>query len=130
MTRSGRRRLARIASGWLDGDIAGAFFEDVVAQARATARCSRRAGQKSFTRKDRPSGPPEDPGNPTVDFHGDRRTNATHPSTTDPDSRLFKKTRRAEAKLAYLGEVLRRIGTAWSSMCASRQRPALPSETP
>jgi IS5 family transposase len=64
------------------------------------------AGQKSFTRKDRPSGPPEDPGNPTINFHGERRSNATHQSTTDPDSRLFKKTRGTEAKLAYLGEVL------------------------
>jgi transposase len=102
----------------LDGDIARAFFEDVVAQARGRRLLSDEhftvdgtlleawAGQKSFTRKDRPSGPPEDPGNPTVNFHGERRSNATHHSTTDPDSRLFKKTRGAEAKLAYVGEVL------------------------
>jgi transposase len=64
------------------------------------------AGQKSFRRKDHPPPPPDDPGNPTVNFHGERRSNATHQSTTDPDSRLFKKARGHEAKLAYLGEVL------------------------
>ena len=102
----------------LDGDIARAFFEDVVAQARGRRLLSDEhftvdgtlleawAGQKSFARKDGPSGPPDDPGNPTVNFRGERRSNATHQSTTDPDSRLFKKTRGGEAKLAYLGEVL------------------------
>ena len=102
----------------LDGDIARVFFEDVVAQARGRRLLSDEhftvdgtlleawAGQKSFTRKDRPSGAPDDSGNPTVNFHGERRSNVTHQSTTDPDSRLFKKTRGAEAKLAYVGEVL------------------------
>jgi len=64
------------------------------------------AGQKSFKRKGRPSDPPDDPGNPTVNFHGERRSNQTHASTTDPESRLFKKAKGHEAKLAYLGEVL------------------------
>jgi transposase len=102
----------------LDGDIARAFFEDVVAQARGRRLLSDEhftvdgtlleawAGQKSFQRRDVHKGPPDDPGNPTVDFHGERRSNATHASTTDPESRLFKKARGHEAKLAYLGEVL------------------------
>jgi IS5 family transposase len=66
------------------------------------------AGQKSFTRKDGTSPGPsdDDPGNPTVNFHGERRSNATHQSTTDRDSRLAKKSRGSDAKLAYLGEVL------------------------
>src|ERR1700690_1644890 len=64
------------------------------------------AGQKSFKRKDQPQEPPDDPGNPTVNFHGERRSNQTHQSTTDPDSRLFKKATGHEAKLSYLGEVL------------------------
>ena len=64
------------------------------------------AGQKSFTRKDQAGDPPDDPGNPTINFHGERRSNQTHQSTTDPDSRLFKKAKGHEAKLAYLGEVL------------------------
>src|SRR4029453_13780053 len=61
------------------------------------------AGQKSFKRKDQPREPPDDPGNPTVNFHRERRSNQTHQSTTDPDSRLFKKAKGHEAKLAYLG---------------------------
>jgi hypothetical protein len=64
------------------------------------------AGQKSFKRKDQPQEPPDDPGNPIVNFHGERRSNQTHQSTTDPDRRLFKKAKGHEAKLAYLGEVL------------------------
>jgi IS5 family transposase len=64
------------------------------------------AGLKSFKRKDQPRNPPDDPGNPTINFHGERRSNQTHQSTTDPDSRLFKKAKGHEAKLAYLGEVL------------------------
>jgi len=48
-----------------------------------------------------------DPGsNPTVNFHGQRRTNTTHQSTTDPDARLYKKARGREARLGYLGHVL------------------------
>jgi transposase len=102
----------------LAGDVARAFFEDVVEQARGRRLLSEEhftvdgtlleawAGQKSFRRKDQPPPPPDDPGNPTVNFHGERRSNATHQSTTDPDSRLFKKAKGHEAKLAYLGEVL------------------------
>src|SRR4030095_11397843 len=45
-------------------------------------------------------------GNPAVDFQGQRRTNATHQSTTDPDARLYKKARGREAHLGYLGHVL------------------------
>src|SRR5947208_16525230 len=102
----------------LEGDIARAFFEDVVAQARGRHLLSAEhftvdgtlleawAGQKSFKRKDQPRNPPDDPGNPTINFHAERRSNQTHHSTTDPDSRLFKKAKGHEAKLAYLGEVL------------------------
>ena len=88
----------------LRGDIARAFFERVVAQAQARRLLSAEhftvdgtlleawAGQKSFTRKDGTSPGPsdDDPGNPTVNFRGERRSNATHQSTTDPDSRLAK----------------------------------------
>src|SRR5262249_28816991 len=64
------------------------------------------AGQKSFQRTARRRQPPDGPRNPTVNFHGERRSNQTHQSTTDPDSRLFKKAKGHEAKLAYLGEGL------------------------
>jgi len=73
----------------LDGDIARAFFEDIVAQARGLRLLSDEhftvdgtlleawAGQKSFRRKGQPPSPPDDPGNPTVDFHGEPRLNDT-----------------------------------------------------
>ena len=53
-----------------------------------------------------PARPPEDPGNPTVNFHGESRRNDTHQSTTDPEARLHRKGKGKEAKLAYLGHVL------------------------
>lgn len=62
---------------------------------------------KSFPRKDRPEpASSDDPGNPTVNFHGERRSNDTHESTTDPDARLARKRGGHEAKLAYCGNVL------------------------
>jgi len=47
-----------------------------------------------------------DPGNPDVDFHGQRRRNDTHGSTTDPEARLYRKGKGKEAQLCYLGHVL------------------------
>jgi len=66
------------------------------------------ASLKSFKRKDSdpPAAPPDDPGNPSVDFHGERRANATHQSTTDPEALLYKKGKGKEAKLAFLGHAL------------------------
>jgi transposase len=104
----------------LEGDVATAFFAQVVAQARERDLLSDEhftvdgtlieawAGQKSFKRQqaDPPPEPPDDPGNPSIDFRGERRTNATHASTTDPAARLYKKAKGQEAKLAYLGHVL------------------------
>jgi transposase len=62
------------------------------------------ASHKSFRRKDGKGNPPEAGGD--VDFHGEKRKNETHASTTDPDARLFKKSKGSEAKLSYLGHVL------------------------
>jgi len=52
------------------------------------------AGQKSFPAKALAERGPRDgdPGNPTVHFHGEQRTNDTHQSTTDPQARLYKKS--------------------------------------
>ena len=50
--------------------------------------------------------PPDDPGNPTVDFHGEKRSNETHESTTDPDATLARKGNGKEAKLSYSGNLL------------------------
>jgi len=66
------------------------------------------AGQKSFKKKERPSTAQDDddPGNPTIDFHGEKRRNATHESTTDPEARLYRKSSGKEAKLSFMGHVV------------------------
>jgi IS5 family transposase len=103
----------------LEGETASLFFAGVLAQARAAELLSDEhfsvdgtlieawAGQKSFQRKDgSKQEPPDDPGNPTVNFHGETRRNETHESTTDADARLARKSGGHEAKLAYCGNVL------------------------
>jgi transposase len=102
----------------LDGDIAQRFFERVLTQARAQGLLSDDhftvdstlieawASLKSFRCKDDPAGPPDDPGNPTVNFRGEQRRNDTHASTTDPEARLYRKGPGREAKLCYMGHVL------------------------
>jgi len=103
----------------LAGDVASTLFAEVLAQARSRALLSSEhftvdgtlieawAGHKSFKRKDgSDQQPPDDPGNPTVDFHGERRSNTTHQSTTDPQARLAKKGAGKEAKLSFAGHVL------------------------
>lgn len=67
------------------------------------------AGHKSFkTRDAAEEKPPHDdlPGNPSVDFHGERRSNDTHQSTTDPEARLARKGAGKEARLSFAGHVL------------------------
>jgi len=64
------------------------------------------ASQKSFQKKDREPEGPSDGGNASIDFHGEKRTNDTHESTTDPDARLYRKGKGKEAKLSYAGHVL------------------------
>ena len=120
----------------LEGDIAQAFFDQVLTQARAHALLSDEhftvdgtlieawAGQKSFkSTQDSPTPPPDDPGNPTVDFRGERRSNATHASTTDPDARLAKKAQGREAKLCYQGHLLMEnrhgLAVATETTCAT-----------
>jgi transposase len=103
----------------LEGEVAQAFFEQVLDQARRQQLLSNEhftvdgtlieawAGLKSFRRKGgRPPEPPDDPRNPTVNFHGEKRRNDTHESTTDPESRLYKKSAGQEAKLVFLGHAL------------------------
>jgi transposase len=103
----------------LEGDVAAAFFDAVVDQARQAGVLSDEhftvdgtlleawASLKSFRPKDAdPSDPPDDSGNPTVNFHGEARRNDTHQSTTDPDALLARKGHGREAKLSYAGHVL------------------------
>jgi len=101
-----------------EGDIAEKFFQAVLTQARVVDLISDEhftvdgtlieawASHKSFQRKDQPTPPPDDPGNPTVNFHGETRSNDTHESTTDPDARLARKSGGHESKLAYCGNVM------------------------
>lgn len=118
----------------LAGEIAPAFFQEVLAEAGRRKLLSEEhftvdgtlieawASQKSFQQiEEEPGDPPEEGGNPTVSFRGEQRSNRTHRSQTDPESRLFKKSRGAEAKLSYLGHVVmeNRNGLAVSS-CVSQ----------
>ena len=66
------------------------------------------ASLKSFKPKDGdpPKTTDDDPGNPSVDFHGERRSNATHQSTTDPEARLLRKGKGKEAKLVFMAHAL------------------------
>jgi len=101
------------------GNIAEKFFDQILKQASAAGLISDEhfsvdgtlieawASQKSFQRKDQTDVlPPDDPGNPTVNFHGETRRNDTHESKTDPDARLARKGGGQESKLAYCGNVL------------------------
>lgn len=102
----------------LEGDIAEKFFVEVLDQARQADLLSEEhfsvdgtlieawASQKSFQRKDRPAPSSDDPGNPTVNFHGEKRSNDTHESTTDAEARLARKSNSHESKLAYCGNVM------------------------
>jgi transposase len=107
----------------LEGDIANAFFAAVLKQARQRNLLSDEhftvdgtlleawAGQKSFRRMDddRSSPPAAGTGeesNPTINFHGEKRSNETHCSTTDPDAMLARKSRGTGAVLAYRGHLL------------------------
>src|SRR6202035_4896442 len=103
----------------LDGDIAEAFFQAVLQQARERSLLSDEhftvdgtlleawASVKSYQRKDaKNTVPPDDPGNATVDFHGEKRSNQTHASKTDPDAKMARKGKGKEAKLSYNGNLL------------------------
>ena len=103
----------------LEHEVAGEFFRGVVEQARVLKLLSSEhftvdgtlieawASLKSFKRKDqKPGDGPDDPGNPTVNFHGERRSNQTHQSTTDPEALLARKGKGKEAKLYYSANAL------------------------
>ena len=105
----------------LAGEVADGFFAAVLSQARAQGLLSDEhftvdgtlieawAGHKSFKRKDHTDSktpPPEDPGNPGVNFHGERRRNDTHQSNTDPQALLARKGKGKESKLSYARHVL------------------------
>ncbi len=104
----------------IDGNIAEAFLQEVLKTADTEGFLSHEhftvdgtlieawASQKSFRPKDDPSPPPSDgdPKNPTVNFHGEKRSNATHESVTDPDARLARKSNGQTSTLSHLGSVV------------------------
>lgn len=104
----------------LDGEIAAAFFQGVLAQANARALLSHEhftvdgtlleawASHKSVRPIGKPSrdGDDADPKNPTVNFRREKRSNKTHRSVTDPDARLARKSVGTPAILGYLGSVI------------------------
>jgi transposase len=102
----------------LDGDVAREFLQAVVQQAQENGLTSDEhftvdgtlieawASLKSFRSKDQQTPPRDDPGNPSVDFHGEKRSNQTHESTTDSDALLARKGTGKEAKLSYNGNLL------------------------
>lgn len=103
----------------LEAEVAKLFLGEVVEQAREKGLTSDEhftvdgtlleawAGAKSFQRKDGTNPPSDDdPGNPTVNFHGENRSNRTHESKTDPEAKLARKGEGKEAKLSYSGNLL------------------------
>jgi len=64
------------------------------------------ASMKSFQAKDGSSEPPSEGRNGERDFHGEKRTNETHASTTDPEAKLYRKGKGKQAKLSYIGNAL------------------------
>jgi transposase len=105
----------------LDGEIADFFFDAVIGEAEKQRLISQDhftvdgtlveawASLKSFQKKGSPAKAPQDdgdPGNPSVNFRGEKRKNDTHESTTDPESKLYTKGAGQTAKLNYMGHVL------------------------
>ena len=104
----------------LDGDIAAKFFASVLNLPQVGKLLSSEhfsvdgtlieawASMKSFVPKDgsRPPSPPTGGRNAERDFHGQKRKNDTHFSTTDPDARLFRKGAGKEAKLCHMGHLM------------------------
>ena len=103
----------------LAGEIAEGFFQEVLREAREAGLLSDEhftvdgtlieawSSHKSFRPKDEQSGGgPGGAQGTERDFHGERRKNDTHASTTDPESRLFRKGRGKEARLCFLGHVI------------------------
>jgi transposase len=89
----------------VDGTLIDAWASLKSFKAKDDARKARNAQKRA--RKDRRGGGPKGGGsNPEVDFHGETRSNQTHESTTDPESRLARKSAGKEAKLSFSAHAL------------------------
>jgi len=100
----------------VEHEVAKKFFHEIVHQAKRSGLISSEhftvdgtlieawASLKSFRPKNEEPNdrdPPDDKGNPSVNFHGEKRSNATHASTTDRDAKLARKANNVAAKLSY-----------------------------
>jgi transposase len=102
----------------LAGEVAAKFLAAVLSQPKVRRLLSHEhfsvdgtlvaawASMKSFRPKDGSGAPPSGGSNGERDFHGEKRRNETHASTSDPDARLYRKGDGKESKLAYLGHAL------------------------
>lgn len=105
----------------LEHEVAGKFFAKVVEFARGKKLLSSEhftvdgtlieslASMKSFQPKNKDDRKPpsdEDSGNPTRDFHGEKRSNKTHRSVTDPEARLYRKSNGTASQLCYIGNAV------------------------
>jgi transposase len=104
----------------LEGAVAVSFLSAIMAQPQVNRLLSGEhfsvdgtlvqawASMKSFRPKEGPHDPPAPEGgrNPDADFRGEKRSNATHASTTDPDAKLYRKGLGMEAKLCFIGHAL------------------------
>src|ERR1700731_181917 len=102
----------------LEAEVAKEFLALVVEQARGQGWASDEhftvdgslleawASAKSFQPKNKKRGSPDDPGNPTVDYRGEKRSNETHESKSDPEAQMARKGAGKEAKLSYSGNLL------------------------
>ena len=108
----------------LEGDIAAAFMTAVLNLPQVKALLSDEhfsvdgtlikawASMKSFRRKDGNDEPPAPGRNGERNFRGEKRSNETHASTTDPEAKLYRKGPGKEAKLCFMGHALMEIGRA------------------
>jgi transposase len=102
----------------LEGDVAAEFLATLLERPKVRRLLSSEhfsvdgsliqawASMKSFRPKDGDGVPPGGGRNPSRDFRGERRSNATHGSTTDPDALLYRKGPGMEARLCFVGHVL------------------------
>jgi transposase len=98
----------------LNEEVAEVFFQQVLERAKPYlsdehftvdgTMIEAWASHKSFRPKD--GGEPPSENGREIDFHGEKRSNETHQSTTDPDARLYRKSKGSEAKMSYLGHAL------------------------
>jgi transposase len=102
----------------LDADVAAKFMAAVLAHREVKPLLSNDhfsvdgtlveawASLKSFRAKDGSDEPPSPGRNGERDFHGEKRANDTHGSTTDPDAKLYRKSSNTAAKLCFIGHAL------------------------